>query len=216
MDRKGDVLQFLKAAGPTGVGEVAAHLGISRQGAFKHLEALVARGLVETAAGEHHGPGRPGHLYGLTEAARGAFPSGHRQLAADLVTFLDQDELERFFAARAERLETEFGDRLRGRPLAERVRELGRLGVEHGHMTEVTESPDKLELKHCNCPIGDVAVLTGLPCRHELDTYRRLLGVPVERSTWAAAGDATCTYEIANTAKTAPSNDYPERGNGIG
>jgi predicted ArsR family transcriptional regulator len=69
-------------------------------------------------------------------------------------------------------------------------------------MTEVVERPGGgLQLRHCNCPIQDVAARAGHPCRLEQDTYRRLLGNVVVRSTWLAAGDTSCTYDITSERK---------------
>jgi len=202
MDRKQDVLALLKARGSMGPAEIAAQLGVSKQGALRHLDALLARGLVEVTTGRHRGPGRPGHVYRLTAAATDQFPSGHRELAGELVEFLDEDELERFFAARARRLEAEYGARLAGLDFGDRVRELVRLTRERGHMTELVEGPDgELQLRHCNCPIQDVAARGGHACRYELDVYRRLLGAAVARSTWLGAGDASCTYDINTNAE---------------
>jgi predicted ArsR family transcriptional regulator len=197
MDRKQDVLALLKARGSAGLAEVARHLGVSKQGALRHLETLQARGLVEVSADSHRRPGRPGHVYRLTPAAGDQFPTGHRELAGELVEFLDQAELERFFAARARRLEAEYGPRLAGLDFDERIRELVRLTSERGHMTELLEAADGgLQLRHCNCPIQDVAARAGHPCRQEQDLYRRLLGAAVVRSTWLGDGDASCTYDI--------------------
>jgi len=202
MDRKQDVLALLKARGSAGLAEIAAHLGVSKQGALRHLEALEAGGLVQVSTDEHRGPGRPGHVYRLTPAADDHFPSGHRELAGELVEFLDQAELERFFAARARRLEAEYGARLAGLDFPERVRELVRLTSERGHMTELLEAADGgLQLRHCNCPIQDVAARGGHPCRQEQDLYRRLLGAAVVRSSWLGDGDASCTYRITNAER---------------
>lgn len=215
MDRKQDVLALLKARGSVGLAEVAAHLGVSKQGALRHLEGLQARGLVEVSTEEHHGPGRPGHVYRLTAAAGDHFPSGHRELAGELVEFLDETELERFFAARARRLEAEYGAHLAGLDFKERVRELVRLTREHGHMTELVEGPDGgLQLRHCNCPIQDVAARAGHPCRHEQDVYRRLLGAAVARSTWLGAGDTSCTYDITERKTIASTPTFPRQGAG--
>lgn len=197
MDRKHDVLALLKARGSAGLAEVAQQLGLSKQGALRHLEALQARGLVEVSAEEHHGPGRPGHVYRLTPAAGDHFPNRHRELAGELADFMEDDELERFFANRAEKLQAEYGTKLAGLDFPERVRELARLTTEQGHMTELVERPDgSLQLRHCNCPILEVATRGGHPCRHEQELYKRLLGVTVPRSTWMGAGDTKCTYEI--------------------
>ena len=203
MDRKMDVLAMLKVRGSGSLADVARKLGVSKQGALRHLEALQAKGLVEVTTGDHHGPGRPGHVYRLTEAARELFPSRHRELAADLVDFMDAAELERFFTERAGRMEAEYSARLAGLDFKKRALRLGQVAREHGHMTEVAEAPDgHLMLRHCNCPIQDVAARTGHACQHELDLYRRLLQADVVRSSWVGAGDTTCTYDItANEGK---------------
>lgn len=202
MDRKQDVLALLKARGSAGLADIAEHLGVSKQGALRHLETLQARGLVEVSTDEHRGPGRPGHVYRLTAAAGDHFPSGHRELAGELVEFLDQEELERFFAARARRLEAEYRARLAGLDFAGRIRELVRLTSERGHMTELVQGADgALQLRHCNCPIQDVAARGGHPCRQEQDLYRRLLGTAVIRSSWLGAGDASCTYDITTNVE---------------
>jgi predicted ArsR family transcriptional regulator len=202
MDRKANVLALLKARGSAGLAEIARHLGLSKQGALRHLEALEARGLVEVTTAGHHRPGRPGHVYRLTAAARDHFPNRHRELAAELVTFMNEEEQERFFAMRARRLEAEYAARLTGLDFRERARELARLTTEQGHMTELMERADgSLQLRHCNCPIQDVAVRSSYPCRHEQDIYQRLLGGTVARATWLAAGDTCCTYEITAERK---------------
>ena len=77
-----------------------------------------------------------------------------------------------------------------------------RLAREGGHMTEVVEQEDgSLQLRHCNCPIQDVAARSGQPCLHEQKLYERLLGAPLSRSTWVGAGDTSCTYDIKNERK---------------
>jgi predicted ArsR family transcriptional regulator len=199
MDRKTDVLALLKLRGEARLADVAEHLGLTRQGALRHLEALQARGLVEVSPAPHRGRGRPGHVYRLTGAAAEAFPSGHRQLATELVDFMESAELERFFAARARRLEAEYATRLAGLDFEGRVRELGRLARASGHMTEVVERADgSLQIRHLNCPIQDVAARAGHPCHHEQMLYERLLGARATRSTWLGSGDTTCTYDITN------------------
>src|SRR5262249_32535011 len=175
--------------------------------ALRHLEALQAKGLVEVSTEEHHGRGRPGHGYRLPPAAGEHFPTRHRELAAELVDFMEGEELERFFADRARRLEAEYGRKLAGLDLEERARALAQLTTEQGHMTEVVERPDGgIQLRHCNCPIQDVAARGGHPCRHEQEVYKRVLGAMLARSTWLGAGDTTCPYVIPGEARLARTN----------
>src|SRR5207245_8631020 len=140
---------------------------------------------------------RPEHAYKPTHAAHAHFPNAHRELAGDLVEFLSNEQLKRFFERRAARLEAEYAPRLAGLDFDGRVRELAKLATEHGHMAEVVDLPNGgLAIRHCNCPIQDVAARTGLPCVNEQPMYERLRGSPVTRSTWMRAAATDCPSEI--------------------
>ncbi|HYZ01708.1 MAG TPA: MarR family transcriptional regulator [Candidatus Binatia bacterium] len=197
MDRKPEVLAFLKARGDASLTEVAEHLHVSKQGAQRHLESLRTSGLVSAEAADHHGPGRPELRYRLTEAAAELFPRGHRELASELVDYLDPELLERFFAARAARMEARYAERMAGLDFRGRAQELVRMAAETGHMTQLATGPrGELEIRHCNCPIEDVAARTGFACQQEREMYERLLGATARRSTWLGQGDSSCTYQI--------------------
>lgn len=193
------ILAFLKTHGQATLGEIAAHLEVSKQGALRHLETLESSGLA-TVASVPHGRGRPENVYRLTAAAGDHFPDGHRELTGELVDFMPDGQLKEFFERRAARLEAEYAPQLAGLDLGSRIRELARLATEHGHMAEVVELPGGgLALRHCNCPIQDVAARTGLPCQNEQQMYQRLLGADVVRSTWMAEAGNDCTYEMKET-----------------
>ncbi len=195
--RREVILSFLKTHGPATLAEVAAHLDVSKQGALRHLDALEEAGLATVAQSEPHGRGRPENVYQLTPAAGGHFPDGHRELTGDLVEFMSSEQLKRFFERRAARLEAEYSARLAGLDFEARVRELARLATEHGHMAEVVKLENGgLGIRHCNCPIQDVAARTGLPCTNEQQMYERLLGIDVQRTTWMAESAHDCTYEM--------------------
>jgi len=195
--RRETILAFIKTRGHASLGEVAAHLEISKQGALRHMEALEADGLATVAPAEDHRRGRPENVYKLTADAYEHFPHAHRELASELVEFLSDAQLKQFFERRTARLEAEYAPRLAGLDFEGRVRELAKLATEHGHMAEVVElSNGGLAIRHCNCPIQDVAARTGLPCVNEQQMYERLLGAPVNRSTWMREKASDCTYEV--------------------
>ncbi len=195
--RRESILAFLKRHGTATLAGIAAHLEVSKQGALRHLEALEASGMVTMGSAEPHGRGRPESVYRLAPAAGDHFPDGHRELTGELVDFMSNEQLKQFFAARAARLEAEYAPRLAGLDFAARVRELARLASEHGHMAEVVELDNGgLAIRHCNCPIQDVAARTGLPCANEQQMYERLLGTEVGRTTWMAEAADDCTYVI--------------------
>jgi predicted ArsR family transcriptional regulator len=203
VDSKRDtILSFLKTRGHATLGEIAFHLEVSKQAALRHLEALETAGLAAGAPAAPHGPGRPEHVYKLTPAAGDRFPDGHRELSGELVDFLSTAQLKHFFEKRAARLEAEYAPRLAGLDFEERVRELARLASEHGHMAEVVELGDGgLAIRHCNCPIQDVAARTGLPCLNEQQMYERLLGAEASRTTWMAEAADDCTYVMKENEK---------------
>ncbi|MGH7760159.1 MAG: helix-turn-helix transcriptional regulator [Candidatus Dormibacteraceae bacterium] len=195
--RRPAILEFLKTHGQASLGEIAAHLEVSKQGALRHLEALEAAGLASVTSAPPHGRGRPENVYQLTEAAGEHFPDGHRQLSGELVEFMSADQLKHFFELRTARLEAEYAPRLAGLDFESRVRELAKLATEHGHMAEVVVlDQGSLAIRHCNCPIQDVAARTGLPCVNEQQMYERLLGTAITRSTWMAEAANDCTYEV--------------------
>jgi len=200
--RREVVLAFLKTHGQATLGEIAAHLEVSKQGALRHLDALAGEGLATVAQAEPHGPGRPENVYRLTAAASEHFPDGHRELTGELVDFMTNEQLKQFFERRAARLEAEYAPRLAGLDFEARVRELARLATEHGHMAEVVDLGEGgLALRHCNCPIQDVAARTGLPCVNEQQMYERLLGADVARTTWMAEAADDCTYVMKESGK---------------
>ena len=203
MDSKREtILAFIKTHGQATLAEIAAHLEVSKQGALRHLEALQAGGLTQVAQGAPHGRGRPEHVYRLTPAAGGHFPDGHRELTTELVDFMTNEQLKQFFERRAARLEAEYAPRLAGLDFESRVRELAKLATEHGHMAEVVDLGDGgLAIRHCNCPIQDVAARTGLPCLNEQQMYERLLGGAVARTTWMAEDADDCTYVMKENEK---------------
>jgi predicted ArsR family transcriptional regulator len=195
--RKDAILSFLKASGQASLADVAAHLEVSKQGALRHLETLLAEGLIEKGSEVHVGPGRPEHFYRLAPAAAEHFPHAHRELAGELVKFMAADQLDRFFAERAARTEARLAEELAGLNFEQKVRRLAELSAAGGHMTEFVDNGDgSYAIRHCNCPIADVATETGHPCHREQSMYGRLLGAEVERTTWLANSDPACTYVV--------------------
>ncbi|HVH63756.1 MAG TPA: MarR family transcriptional regulator [Candidatus Dormibacteraeota bacterium] len=196
------ILAFLKTHGQATLAEIASHLEVSKQGAVRHLDSLQEDGLTTVAQAEPHGRGRPENVYRLTPAALTHFPDGHRELTTELIDFMTNEQLKRFFERRAARLEAEYAPRLAGLDFEARVRALAQLATEHGHMAEVVQLGDGgLAIRHCNCPIQDIAARTGLPCLNEQQMYERLLGVDVTRTTWMSEKADDCTYVMKENEK---------------
>ena len=78
------ILFELKTRGPTGIRDLAARIGITRQAARAHLQRLA----IEDLAGHSTSPGgvgRPRQIWSLTSAGHARFPDAHAQMTVELI-----------------------------------------------------------------------------------------------------------------------------------
>jgi predicted ArsR family transcriptional regulator len=200
-----DILLRLRHDGPSSPDQLAARLGASRTGVLQQLRALETARLVRHET-QRHGVGRPRHLYDVTEDAQELFPANYDGLAAGLLEAIGaiggDDLVEQVFAARrrqiGDRVRRELADRVGPQAtLADRVRELAVIQDEQGYLCEAERLGDgRFRLREHNCAIYDVARGRRAACDAELDLFREVLGVVVERETHIASGDRACTYLI--------------------
>jgi len=199
------ILVRLRQGGPATPDRLATDLGASRNGVLAQLRALEAGELVAHSP-VRHGVGRPRHLYDVTPDAQELFPANYDGLAISLIGAISriggQELVDRVVAERraslAERarrhLDAEVGPEA---PLPDRVRELAVFQDRLGYLAESVDAPDgELRLRQHNCAIHQVASSEPAVCRAELELFRELLGVEVERETHIASGDRCCTYRI--------------------
>lgn len=223
------LLVALRRDGPATPGSLAHELGVSRSAILQHLRALESAALVARSA-ERHGVGRPRHRYDLTDAAQALFPTDYAALAQSLLEALravgDEGLIDAVFSARrtqqAEAIRRRFIARhLDDAPLLERVRELAVIQDEQGYLCECRASaaddgalageiwPRSIQIdadggirfREHNCAIFDVAREIPAACRAELELFRDVLGVDVERESHILAGDRSCTYRFEAAAK---------------
>ena len=81
--------------------------------------------------------------------------------------------------------------------LVDAVRELAVFQDEQGYLCESDlGAGGVLWLRQFNCAIHHVARETPAACAAELELFREVLGVRVERESHIAAGDRCCSYRI--------------------
>ena len=198
-DLRRSILHELRLHGPTAPDELARRLGASRSGVLQQLRALEATGLARRQT-VRHGVGRPRHVFDVTPAAQGSFPSNYDGLASDVLTAvatLGGDELlTDVFEARRVSLRARVADRLAtalpGRPtLGDRVRELAAIQDEQGYLCHATIEPDGVtfRLAEHNCAIYQVALAYPGACNAEEELFRDVLGAEVVRESHIASGD---------------------------
>jgi predicted ArsR family transcriptional regulator len=99
--------------------------------------------------------------------------------------------------------------------LPARVRELAVFQDEIGYLAEAVVVEDGVvRLIQHNCAIHHVAKDQPAVCQAELDLFRGLMGVDVERETHIASGDRCCTYRFTDGAAGPPARAEREAPSG--
>lgn len=194
------ILDLLKRRGALDAPAVAAGLGITGQAVRRHLDGLVADGLLATSL-ERRKVGRPVTVYRLTEAGDETFPRTYAALSdavlEALATEYGQDAVQKVFDRRNEialRRMQPYVDHTSIRTVA---KSLAKMQDDAGYIAESSElATDAALLTEHNCAIARIAKEWPQACAAELALFRELAGedVEVERVQHMATGGRTCTY----------------------
>jgi DeoR family suf operon transcriptional repressor len=139
------LLTALKKAGEARADDVASALGITVSAVRQHVAGLAADGLVEHRE-VRAGPGRPHHLYRLSEQGDRLFPRAYGSIVLDLLEEVEDEDpamLDRLFERRRKRRVEGAKARLarllqRGEQRPPRRRQRGEAGaVGPGHPTSL-------------------------------------------------------------------------------
>lgn len=220
-DGRHRVAASLVTVGPATAATLAERLGISATAVRRHLDSLVADGLVEATDRPPYGPqpargrGRPARSFSITAAGRSEFPSDYDVLAVEAISFLvdtvgDQG-VAAFADARAVALEEILRDRLadllgddwvdasverKSNALAEALSDLG-------YAAGTEPAPGGTQICQHHCPVSHVAAQFPQLCDAETDAFARLLGHHVQRLATIAHGDGVCTTVIPSVTPLA-------------
>lgn len=201
------ILNLLKRSDGLTADQLANQLGITTMAVRKHLATLEREGLVE-ATSARRPVGRPARVYRLSRRADELFPKQYdllvTALLADLLELDGPGKVELLLARRAEQTRAELEHRLAtAQNFDERVHILVQGMDELGYLAVWEKLDDSTYLvNQYHCPIREVAAAFPAACRLEVEMYRDLLGVEIERSCHLLAGDHCCCYVIR--AKSVP------------
>jgi DeoR family suf operon transcriptional repressor len=81
---KGEILEVLRTQNEVSIKHLSNAIGVSTSTLNEHLADLQAENLVDKQS-DREGPGRPRHLYFLTENAEKLFPHSYSGLSSDLL-----------------------------------------------------------------------------------------------------------------------------------
>lgn len=209
--------------GPATVSELADRLELTGAAVRKHVDDLVAGGLVEGSERPPFGPdtrprgrGRPARIYHLTQAGRDRFEQAYDDLAVGALRFLAETGGEQAVMAFARRRVSELERRYAG-ALGRAADPTGRVHVLAGGLTDdgyaavVAPSGGGLQLCQHNCPVAHVAAEFPQFCEAETEAFGRMLGTHVMRLATLAHGDGVCTTHIPTARALGADQDHGDR-----
>lgn len=201
---KKEILDLLKRKGILSIDEVTDEIGLAKTTLREHFLQLERDGYIERKY-DRSGPGRPSLQYQLTPQGHRLYPSGESDLMRSLLVYLkrkgDESTIEEFFEEfwdkRYEKADRLMSEQKSGDKMAQ-LRVLSAMLEEEGFMPEyeVDEEKGGVTIRECNCPFSEVVKETRLPCRLEAEFYKRIFDGEVERTSYIADGDFSCTYDI--------------------
>ncbi len=195
------LLTALKRAGEARADELAEVLDITVSAVRQHLTAMADDGLVDHVD-VRNGPGRPAHVYRLTEMGDSLFPRTYGTIVNELLGELEEeapDLVDRLFERRRRRRVERAKERLAGLGFADKVVALAAILDDDGYLAEAVPGPDgSFRIVEHNCAILAVASKYGAACGTELEFLREVLPeATVERVAHLMAGGHVCAYEVA-------------------
>jgi predicted ArsR family transcriptional regulator len=200
--------------GPSTAADLAGRLDLTPAAVRRHLDHLVAEGVVESREKKVYGTrgrGRPAKVFALTEAGRDSFDQQYDDLAVQALRFLaetqGEDAVVEFARRRVAFVERDYAAALALDPDLSPAEALAKVFTQNGYAASVRElAPvngisvgEQLCQQHC--PVSHVAHEFPQLCEAETEAIGTVLGTHVQRLATIAHGDGVCTTCIPQTPK---------------
>jgi len=215
---RGQVARLILELGPSTAATLGGRLALTPAAIRRHLDNLLAEGLIETRTARtygNRGRGRPAKVFVITDAGRSAFEHAYDDLATNALRFLAEtagpDAIAEFARTQVSDLERRYGPAVARGDLPSRVQALAEALSADGYaasagpapvVTTRAEAGEQLCQHHC--PVAHVAAEFPQLCEAETEAFGRLLGTPVQRLATIAHGDGICTTHVTSVGKAAP------------
>ena len=205
------VAQLLLERGAATAAELGAELGLGSAAIRKHLDAMLADGLVETREVRNRGPrgrGRPAKAFALTPSARENLnPHHYDGIATAALRWIAQrsgpEAVSEFAAAQVAALEERCRQAMceAGDDPIKRAEALAEALTAEGYAANATTIASGGQLCQHSCPVAHVAAEFPQLCDAETEVISRLIGTHVQRLATIAHGDGVCTTHIPSSAR---------------
>ena len=189
--------------GPSTAAQLAERLSLTPAAVRRHLDQLVAEGIVEGREQKVYGGrgrGRPAKVFALTDGGHRNYDQSYDDLAAQALRFLREtggDEAVMEFARqRTAFIERDYHDLMAKDPTLSPAQALAGVFTAEGYAAGVRDLPgagvlDQLCQQHC--PVSHVAAEFPQLCEAETEAIGRAVGTHVQRLATIAHGDGVCT-----------------------
>ena len=207
---RGRIARLILENGPVTAAGLSARLGLTPAAVRRHLDNLLADGMVEARHARPYGSrgrGRPARLFAMTDAGRSAFEHAYDDLAASALRFLAEiagpDAVAQFARQQISELERRYRPVVAAAAPADRVKALADALSADGYAASAGGAPAAAggeQLCQHHCPVAHVAAEYPQLCEAETEAFGRLLGTPVQRLATIAHGDGICTTHVTAPA----------------
>ena len=191
--------------GPSTAAALSEKLGFTPAGIRRHLDALVADGVLE--AREPHaalvrGRGRPSKVFVMTDNGREKFEHSYDDLAVAALKFMSaqvgEQSIKAFADSRADDIIKKASTSIAKR--SHKSEALATFLSDQGYAASVAVKTHGEEICQHHCPIAHVAAEFPQLCEAETRAFSELLGTHVQRLATIAHGDGVCTTFIPKSA----------------
>lgn len=200
------ILDILKERGEATVEDLVAELrkrrgdNITPVTVRHHLNELIREQLVTSQQSRHRSaPGRPQHIYALTNAAKEHFPNNYQTLATNLIMKMSEHLPARTINVIIEGVADGMTAQaaIPDKPIPERLDAVVAYLNNQGYNASWERDSDgRYILRTLNCPYHHISPTTHLLCDMDMRLIASLLGVVPRLLSRMSDGENSCAYLI--------------------
>jgi predicted ArsR family transcriptional regulator len=198
------VARTIMKNGPSTAAELAEQLDLTPAAVRRHLDQLLADGVLEARDQRvhgHRGRGRPAKVFVITDPGRDHFGHTYDALAADALRYLrdsgGETAVRDFARARLVDLEQRCTAAAEG--AKDPVGAVALALTSDGYAASVESNASGEQICQHHCPVSHVAHEFPELCDAETEMLARVLGTHVQRLATIAHGDGICTTHVPTT-----------------